>query len=79
MVSHAWSHLHLPVSLTPVLFLSVRCSAIARSVLVRNTAFCGLSGIRKMMSALMSVVTAPRIRKSSCQFVIEVMCTLPIP
>ena len=50
--SHAWFHLNFPLSITPVLSLIVRCTAIALSLERRNIAFAGVSGNKaKRMNA----------------------------
>lgn len=78
-VSHAWSHFQRPVSLTPVLLVMVRCRAIALSSLLRNMVFCGLEGMMVKMKKPRKVVIAPRTRKRSCQLVMVVMSTVPMP
>lgn len=77
--SHAWFHLKSPPSITPVLFLRVRCTAIVRSVLVKNIAFCGASGRSITRKIDMAAVMAPKKRKSSCQLSMALTLIVPMP
>lgn len=75
----AWFHLKDPVSMTPVLFLRVRCTAIARSVAERKMALLGLSGSNDTSQKAKLAVIAPRKRKINCQLAIVCISMLPIP
>ena len=77
--SQAWSHLNDPKSRTPVLFSSVRCTAMARSFFFRKIVFAGESGRRIKSGTAYADVTAPRIRKMSCQCATLVALIWPMP
>ena len=76
---HTCLHTKVSLSITPVLFLSVRCTAMARSVLLRNRAVFGLSGSKNTSQNARLAVMAPRKRNINCQLVMVWILMLPIP